>query len=182
MKPEFVATRMDVRAFAQANAQLSQQDLLSSYERLMSETGGLGADYPVKWTARGEWRELPGGQAQAWLHLTAHATLPLTCQRCLGPADMALAVDRSFRFVVDEAEAEVQDEEADEDVLVLSQDFNLHELIEDEFLMELPLVPRHEVCPTEVKLQAVDPDFEAASAEKPNPFAALESLRAKKPG
>jgi len=43
-------------------------------------------------------------------------------------------------------------------------------------------VPRHEVCPTEVKLVAQDADFEAAQAEKPNPFAALAGLKGAKKG
>jgi uncharacterized protein len=49
----------------------------------------------------------------------------------------------------------------------------LRELIEDELLMALPVVPRHDECPTSVPLASSDDDFEVASAEKPNPFAAL---------
>jgi uncharacterized protein len=51
-------------------------------------------------------------------------------------------------------------------------------LIEDEVLMDLPVVPRHAVCPVPVKLATADPDFELA-AVKPNPFAALSALKAK---
>jgi len=177
MSQEFAATRLDVKAFAKAGAVLSGQDLLSKYERLLQECGGQGAERPVQWLARGELRLDASGFAQIWLHLSAKANLPLTCQRCLGPADIALAVDRSFRFVTTEEQAEAEDEEAEEDVLALSRDFNLYELIEDELLMELPVVPRHEVCPTEVKLAVQDADFEAAQAEKPNPFAVLAGLK-----
>ncbi len=84
---------------------------------------------------------------------------------------------QSFRFVASEEAAEAQDEEAEEDVLALSQDFKLSDLIEDEVLMALPVVPRHETCPVEVKLAAVDQDFDAASAEKRNPFAVLAKLQ-----
>ena len=177
MSHEFVATRLDVKAFAKAGAVLSGQDLLSKYLRLLEEAGGQGADRAVQWEARGETHADASGLAQVWLHLSAQVTLPLTCQRCLGPADIALTVDRSFRFVASEEQAEAEDEEAEEDVLVLSRDFNLYELIEDELLIELPVVPRHEVCPTELKLAAQDADFEAAQAEKPNPFAALAGLK-----
>lgn len=59
----------------------------------------------------------------------------------------SLYVDRSFRFVPDEETAELEDDDSDEDVLALSSEFNLLELIEDELLMEVPVVPRHEVCP-----------------------------------
>jgi len=47
--------------------------------------------------------------------------------------------------------------------------------------MALPLVPRHESCPVEIKLEAVDPGFESALAEKRNPFAVLANLQNKKP-
>lgn len=146
----------------------------------MLETQGQGGDRPVEWTARGELRAGAGEFQQIWLHLHAVVSLPMTCQRCLGPADIEVSVDRSFRFVSTEAQAEAEDDEAEEDVLALQRDFNLKELIEDELLMALPVVPRHEVCPAEVKLVAQDPDFDAESATKPNPFAVLSGLRSGK--
>jgi uncharacterized protein len=177
MSQEFVATRLDVKALAEAGTVLSGQDLLSNYERLLEETGGQGADRRVLWEVRGELREAAGSPGQVWLHLRAEVSLPLVCQRCMGPVDVALAVDRAFRFVATEAEAEVEDEAAEEDVLALSRDFNLKELLEDELLMALPVVPRHEVCPAALKLAVQDADFDAATAEKPNPFAVLAGLR-----
>ncbi|MPM75651.1 Large ribosomal RNA subunit accumulation protein YceD [bioreactor metagenome] len=101
----------------------------------------------------------------------------MQCQRCLGPVDVPLDIEREFRFVADEATAEALDDECEEDLLVLSREFNLRQLIEDELLMELPVVPRHDECPSPVVLQSTDSDFEEASSQKPNPFAALASLR-----
>jgi uncharacterized protein len=98
----------------------------------------------------------------------------------MGSVDTEVSSDRWFRFAADEAAAAALDDEAEEDVLVLSNEFDLATLIEDELLMALPLVPRHETCPVEVKLAVADADFEAASAEKPSPFAALASLRLNK--
>ena len=91
--------------------------------------------------------------------------------------DVPLEVDREFRFVADEATAEALDDESEEDLLAMSREFDLHELIEDELLMALPVVPKHTECPTAVPLASSDDDFEEASAEKPNPFAALAGLR-----
>ncbi len=146
----------------------------------MQETQGLGADLTLSWSARGEVRADEASAEQVWLHLTVEVSLPLTCQRCLGPADIAVSVQQSFRFVGSEEAAEEQDEEAEEDVLALSKDFNLADLIEDEVLMALPVVPRHEVCPVELKLTVEDPGFEVASAEKKNPFAVLAKLQGDK--
>ena len=47
--------------------------------------------------------------------------------------------------------------------------------------MELPITPRHDVCPQDVPLSAQDPDFDSAEKERANPFAALAKLRSGKP-
>jgi uncharacterized protein len=177
MKTESPPTHLDVKAFAQAASKIAGHDVLLKYERLMQETEALGGDRILNWAAQGEVRIDEAGSEQVWLHLTVDTSLPLTCQRCLGPVDIAVTVNQSFRFVGSEEAAEAQDEDAEEDVLALSQDFKLSDLIEDEILMALPVVPRHEVCPVEVKLAVVDPGFDAASAEKRNPFAVLAKLQ-----
>ncbi len=176
MPKEFHPQRLDIPAFAEAGASLSGQEPLGRFERLLAEAEGRGADHPVAWTARGEWR---GGQhlrGEPWLHLQARATLSLTCQRCLAPVDVPVQVDRSFRFVADEATALAEDDEAQEDLLVVSRQFDLPALVEDEILMDLPLVPQHETCPQPVSLSVQDPDFEEEST-RPNPFAALARLK-----
>jgi uncharacterized protein len=173
-------TRLDVRGFALAADTLSGQDALSKYERLAQDLRGLAADlttYSVAWTARGELLTPPGGKPQTWLHLDAKVEVPMTCQRCLGEVRVPLLVASRFRFVADEATAMAEDDEAEEDLLVLSKQFNLQELIEDELLMALPIVPKHEVCPGIVKLASTDDEFKAALTQKPNAFAALGSLK-----
>lgn len=180
MSHEFVVTRLDVKALAKAGAVLSGQDLLSNYERLLEEAGGQGGERAVRWEVRGELRTDAGGLDQVWLHLHAEASLPLVCQRCMGPVNIPVLVDRSFRFVATETDAQAEDDVSEEDVLVMSRDFNLKDLIEDELLMDLPVVPRHEACPTDVTLVAQDPGFEVVLAEKANPFAVLAGLRGDK--
>jgi uncharacterized protein len=177
MKKEFVARRLDVKAFAQVADPLSAEVALSALERLAQEAQGPLPGLTVKWTARGEMRPGAGGVNEPWLHLQAWARLPLMCQRCLNPVDTEVSTDRWFRFAADEATAAALDDESEEDVLVLSSELDLPALVEDELLMALPLVPRHETCPVEVKLAVQDADFGAADAVKPSPFAALASLR-----
>lgn len=182
MKQESPPTHLDVKAFAQSAGEANGVDLLSNYERLMQETSGLGAEKHLQWSARGEYRADEGLAPEVWLHVAVQVSLPLTCQRCLGPVDIDVSVDRSFRFVEGEEAAEAQDEEAEEDVLALSRDFNLLALIEDEVLMDLPVVPAHEVCPVDLKLSVSDAGFDTALTEKRNPFAVLAKLQDKKPG
>ncbi|MES2611452.1 MAG: YceD family protein [Pseudomonadota bacterium] len=177
MTKEFSVDRLDVKAFALAGARLAGHDSLLKYERLAQEARGLHPDLLVDWQAQGEVRTALGGAGQVWLVLKVRATFPMECQRCLTPVDVPLEVDRAFRFVADEATAEALDDESDEDLLAMSREFDLHELIEDELLMALPVVPKHEECPSSVPLASSDDDFEEANADKPNPFAALAGLK-----
>lgn len=170
--------KLDVRHAATSQWLMEGHDSLSSYERLMQETQGLASENALHWTARVEVRPDLAGQSAHWLYLTVATTLPQICQRCLGPVEVAVQVAREFRFVESEAVAEQQDDESEEDLLVISREFDLAALMEDEVLMALPLVPRHETCPVNVKMVAADEDFEAP-AEKPNPFAVLAQLKDK---
>ena len=177
MSKDFSATRLDVRAFAQAAGHLQGQAPLSDFKRLAADALVVEGEPPqVRWEAEGELVTQTGGNGHVWLHVTAEVELPMTCQRCLTAARIPLFVDRSFRFVPDEATAELEDDDSEEDVLALSREFDLLELIEDELLMEVPVVPRHETCPVPVKLESSDADFEQANEQKENPFAVLQSL------
>lgn len=174
------ADRLDVPRFTREGAELSGSDALARYERLILEALDPKAPEaqasPVSWQAHGEQLEDASGHVQHWLYLQAKTYLPMLCQRCLTPVLVEVSVDQRFRFVASEDEAMAQDDEAEEDLLVLSREFNLRELVEDELLMALPLVPRHEVCPGELKMSAKDDDFEQDD-KKANPFAVLSNLK-----
>jgi uncharacterized protein len=189
MKSEFDPARLDIKTFAQAGASLASVDPLQNYERLAEEAQGPnaptatdGAPRVVNWTAEGEQRKVAGQADQVWLHLEAHAVLPMVCQRCLGTVEVPLFAQNDFRFVASEAVAAEEDDESEEDLLVLARDFDLIALVEDELLMALPVVPRHDVCPTPVKLSVADPDFEAEKDAKSSPFASLARLKTGKSG
>ena len=169
--------QLDVKAFARDGAQLSGQAPLQEWERLF-EASQPGLSPPaLKWHAQGELQVHTGAPDQVWLHLQVHAQMPLTCQRCLNPVLTPVEVDRSFRFVADEATAMALDDEAQEDLLVLSRTFNLLELVEDEVILATPLVPFHDVCPTPLPMAVADPLFADEAAQPAHPFAALAGLK-----
>jgi uncharacterized protein len=177
MAKDFDPQHLDVYRFAEEAAEAGRTEPLGRFARLAAETDVGAAERPVRWQARGELVNPHHVHPQVWLHLQAEATLPLICQRCLHPVDVPLNVDRAFRFVADEATAAAQDDDAEEDLLALSRNFDLRELIEDELLMEMPVAPRHEVCPEPVKMAVADADFDAAGTERENPFAVLGQLK-----
>lgn len=178
--PSWPPERLDVRAFARASAQLQGEAPLADWERLVEESQPGLQPPAVRWSAQGETRAQTGGPDQVWLHLQVSAALPQVCQRCLSPALIPVEVDSSFRFVPDEATAMALDDEAQEDLLVLSRDFNLLELVEDELILAMPLVPLHDTCPAPLPMSAADPQFETATEQRPHPFAALAGWKVPK--
>ena len=170
--------RIDVKAFAKAKTHLNGALPLHQLERLSQDCVG-DVSAVVTWAAQGDMRPTATGAEAAWLHLRAQARVPLTCQRCLGEVALSVQVDQDFRFVADEATALAEDDDAQEDLLVISRDFDLVGLVEDELLMALPIVPMHASCVSEGVLTSQAPT-DALAEEKPHPFAALASLKLRK--
>lgn len=183
---EFNPLRLDVQAFIQDEAALQGQWPLASLSRLAEEahSDAPAGDQPVDWSAAGKQVPRRGGEPELWMHLRAHTRISLECQRCLKPVEAALDVERDFRFVADERLAAEVDADSEEDVLAISRSLNLQELVEDELILALPLVPRHEVCPAPLQAstepESLAPEADAPG-EKKNPFAVLAQLKSKKP-
>jgi uncharacterized protein len=179
MKHDYDARHLNIAAFALAHGKIEGSEKLVSLERLADEAQDAIELAMVHYNAYGSMRADAAAVEQVWLALSAQVALPMTCQRCLGSVAVPVQFEREFRFVASEELAEAQDEACEEDLLVVNRDFNLLELVEDELIMALPVVPKHVECPVVVKLQVADPDFAENGAEKPNPFAVLEQLKNK---
>ena len=110
------------------------------------------------------------------------ANLVLECQRCLGA--LILPVNRQTVFQLVRRESDLDDEEIEEDdfgqpeKIVGSPKFNLCDLVEDELILDVPYVPRHDVCPATVDL-AAQAEEEAGRDEPLSPFAVLSQLKTK---
>jgi uncharacterized protein len=83
------------------------------------------------------------------LRLTVHGQVELTCQRCLGGMQHAVEIDRMVYLARTETELERLDALPDSDAILVSDSLNLIDLVEDEVLLGLPLMPMHAVgeCP-----------------------------------
>lgn len=168
---------LDLSAFARDAISLQGQAALHAWPRLADEQFGetISAG-PVLWHLTGCLGKRPGQSDHIGLILKASGQLPMQCQRCLSPVLVLVEAEREFRFVHDETTAAALDEQAEEDVLVLSSDFDALALVEDELILSLPLVPLHEACPKVLPSSVADPEFEAAS-QRTNPFGLLSSLK-----
>ena len=174
----FDPTRLDVELFAAEGAELHGHWPLRGFKRiceLAAEDRRPTDTDTVTWNARGERLPARGSEHATWLHLGAKTAVALQCQRCLAAVEVPLEVRRKFSFVPGEDAAAAIDATVEEDVLAMTRALDLRELIEDELLLAMPLVPRHEVCP--VPLTAAVSE----AIERPNPFAALAALKRQGP-
>jgi uncharacterized protein len=175
------ATRLDVSALAKAGAVLEGTWTAADLPRLAESVQALHGVVP--WRAQGLWKQPVGRDPEVRLKLQVQASVGLVCQRCLAALEAPLAVDQVILFVRSAELAEQLDETSeDEDVLELPRRLNLRELIEDELILALPLIPRHDQCPEAPAMVYGDADaLDAEQESEAHPFAALAALRADKP-
>lgn len=168
--------RLDVAAFAALGGELAGELAATAVRRLASATlpPEDGSPRPdVQWRASGARLPLAGAGVQPSLLVTAAADVTLECQRCLRPMDVALRAERRIFFVDGEDAAAALDADSEDDVLALTPALDLLELVEDELLLALPLVPRHDVCPEPLPRAFRD----EAEVVEDHPFAALAALK-----
>ena len=178
--------RLDVARFAEAGATLSGQWQVIDLPRLASSlVQPIDAEAPpVRWSATGKRARLTGAGECPTLHLTVEAEVMLECQRCLEPLQEHLHVDRHFFYVEGEDAAAALDLDSEEDVLALQRSIDLRQLVEDELLLALPLIPRHPTCPgVDSSIQTASADgsqSDSATSAADHPFASLAALKRRK--
>jgi uncharacterized protein len=196
----------DIFEFARSGRQAAGAVRVSQLPRMLNEVPADAPDRDTLFTWQAEGSTQPELQddgaeaAQPYLRLAVHGAAWLECQRCLAPYEQAFDIEAAYRIVATEAQAEefpLDEEELD--VIVGSRQFDLMGLVEEELLLSLPLVPKHDVCPQvhesllsgaagehAVDLSEIEEENDGAgvsgsdteaAAGKPNPFAALEALK-----
>jgi uncharacterized protein len=186
MKPrQFSPEKLDIAAFIEAQEEIKGQYPVAKLTRLAASLAPEAdvSALSMAWSAKAWLAPQKGGASHRWMSLQAHALLPWTCQRCLHSVELPVDVDTRIRWVDDEAQAAALDAEIEEDVLAMVRQFDIFELIEDECIMESPLVPRHDTCPVPVVLSTsdlTDEEMAAENTDRPNPFAALAALKLSK--
>lgn len=181
-KRTYSAQKLDVETFIRDGESLAGEWPAQSLSRLADAAApeAPASGWPaVSWSLQGEARPQRRGEPQLWLQLQAQATVHLTCQRCLKPVEERIEVDNWVQFVGSEDEAAALDMDSEDDVLALTRHLDAQELIEDELLLALPLVPRHETCPEPLPVVEDEEPEEEEGGERPNPFAALAALKGK---
>ncbi|PID48915.1 MAG: hypothetical protein CR991_09255 [Proteobacteria bacterium] len=114
--------------------------------------------------------------------ITGHiqGEVSLRCQRCLEP--IAIEMDTWSEVVLTTSQTDrIPEEEGYELYIIDNERLFLQDFIEDEILLALPVVPRHEDCHPIRPLCETDADDvwveQAAQEEKTNPFAVLKDWK-----
>jgi uncharacterized protein len=166
--PEDWSKLRDIDPLADAQACIDFELPLSAFPRLLPQLAS------------------PAGQAHGRVCFDREAGVPvaelqvsaqaqLTCQRCLAGMPWSYEGTSRVALVGDAAEAERVPEDL-ETVLAPEHRSSVRDLVEEQLLIELPLIARHpdEACP------AVASGASAPSAEEPSerqrPFAGLDEL------
>ncbi len=108
------------------------------------------------------------------LDVALSAALELTCQRCMQPLTFALDTGVSLELSRNQAEIEAAEDEVDR--ILAKRDMDVAALVEDEAILALPMIPRHEYC--EAAPEGAHPAvIEVGTARPASPFGALVALK-----
>jgi uncharacterized protein len=127
---------LDVDRLSRGEAEIDFEVPLSELPRLRSRIAGIGGG------ARGTVR-LRRRSGFAVAELTLAGTAILQCQRCMQPMALALASTTEVALLLAEADLSKVPDEL-EPVLARGGTISAGELVEEELLLALPIVPLHE--------------------------------------
>lgn len=149
----------DLDRFAEREAELSGELEIKQLSRLRDMLSGDAGLVCVRMTfAR-------GGEGWLGINLEYRTTLQLVCQRCLEPMD--LEVDTEVGLGVIESDA-IQLPAGREPITLAGDRLQPAQLIEDELIMALPLVPKHstrEECSSVVRRLMENDGAESAARD-----------------
>ena len=153
---------IDGLEFARTGGKLQGEWPLADFPRLRDAL--LGNTGSLKYELRG----VPEAQGRPGLKLRIEGSLQLACQRCLGALEFPLRIENTLLLAGSQAEIDAEPIEAEgPERIVAGREMPVHDLIEDELLLAIPIAPRHEHC---AERQAPE------SGAKHAPFAGLRGL------
>ena len=121
------------------------------------------------------------GQGIANVRGRIRADVILTCQRCLEAMTIPIDVDLKLGVVASEEAAKRLPEQYDP-LIVRGEQLLIAEVVEDEIILALPAIPRHEPeeCPAREYIEKRQSGAGQSDEASTNPFAVLAQLKAKR--
>jgi uncharacterized protein len=150
---------IDGLAFARSAGMVKGRLDMESLPRLAQSACSMAA---LDFVLAGEINE----RGKPGIRLAVNGSVRMQCQRCLGDVEFPLRLETRLELALNEAEILAAEDEIER--VVASRDMSVAALVEDEVILALPMVPKHERC------------HAAAGAEggaEPSAFRALAALK-----
>ncbi|SRR5579883_615652 len=170
MSEKFIPEHIDPFRYADQALQLDGTVKITDMHRLSGSLSSTAGDVTVHLRF--------GVDEQGLTFLKGHleATLSLTCQRCMGAFTYGIISDFALGIVTTLDEANALPEHY-EPAMAKEGSLALRELIEDELILNLPIIPKH--APEECQITLSLTDSTEKEPKVKNPFHILESLKEK---
>lgn len=164
--------RLDLLAMAEAGRALTGRMPLSRLERVLPQLAASDGELQVT---------LELGTDPAGIRFlvgTIRGEITLQCQRCLEPMQQTLDLKFRLGLIQDEAMASKLPGHY-EALLVTAEPASVAEIVSDEVLLALPLVPSHT---DDAQCEEIMREYQPAGSEqRESPFAVLAKLKQKQP-
>lgn len=172
MHEKFIPEYVDPYRLAEQNLQLDGLVKVIDMHRLNSSRQEPGENETVAVKLRF------GTDEQGLPYMKGHlqASLGLQCQRCMERFTYEIISDFALGIVKSLEEEKALPEQY-EPAMVHEGQLALREVIEDELILNLPIIPRHEPEACNVQLPLTDTEWK--KSERENPFQVLQSLKHK---
>lgn len=118
--------------------------------------------------ARAEMQVVQRDDDQIVLVGTVSVALEFTCQRCLQPLQQTISAD--FELVLVKNAQQLSKVSSDDDAIVVEDSLELAPLLEQELILTLPMIAKHDDCKMAYK------NTDNGSAECRQPFSHLKDL------
>ena len=109
---------------------------------------------------------------------SAFGKVHMTCQRCLEPVEVDVQAEFNLAIAFNEEKAKQLPRYYDS-LIVEDEEIELLQIVEEELILSLPIVPYHADCSIETSFGDEDMTEESV-IEKTNPFSVLAQLKAGK--
>jgi uncharacterized protein len=172
MSKDYLPTQVNPLRFAENATQLHGHLFIKDMQRLTPSLYKQDGEVEVRLQF--------GIDAQGirFLKGLASAQLTLQCQRCMEAFTHEISGDFTYAMVSDEEKAKRLPKHYDP-VFVIEDSLNIQDMVEEELIINLPIVPMH--CSEDCKIQlpitvAADP---GATVAADHPFKVIELLKVK---
>lgn len=174
MSEKFIPEYVDPIRLAEQNLRLEGLVKLVDMQRLNASRHQAGEDE----TASVDLQFGVDEQGQPYIKGHLKTSLGLQCQRCMERLTYEIMSDFALGIIKSLDEEKSLPDQYEPAMVKEDGQLALRDLIEDELILNLPLIPRHDPEACKIKLPLSDSGWKEGESE--NPFQVLQSLKHKR--